>query len=627
MKKVLVILFATLLMLSSAGAIGANDKELENTHLAGCSNPKYSDTELESGIAHSDSDHMFRQYVLRYCRTCGMEYGKELISNIKRNVVTFTYLNAERHRIACEVCDWYYDAKHIMVNGECKWCDIPESGCDHDDYTDNAYYAGKYQIEYSKITETTHDAKHPYRRTCDDCGEVLKEGHFPAVTEKHTFKNGVCACGKAEKTDCDHDDYTDDPYYAGKYTIEYSKITDTTHDAKHPYQRTCDDCGEVLKEGHFPAVTEKHTFKKGVCACGAEETPDEDLVEGKYCPVCKSKNYDDIYDGKKPIYRDEGNTHSGYYTANRTCLDCGKVFKKGLEIPVEGRQNEVHGFSVTPHWEYDEEYHWGKKTRKCAKCGFEGYTDDIKKAKHTFEDGKCTACEYKRYYETTLKWTDSVLGKKNTFDFTFEASRFTQPSTNYDQDLAILSLAMVLAVQSDGSLNDDLLNKIYSDFGFHTSGDEVYSTYTGDGINNVACTMAFREIDDDGVPYKLLAVNTRGGNYGTEWVTNFDVGSGDAHRGFAYAASTLLNNIEEFCRENGIDLYNEDVKIWVTGFSRSAAVSNYVSHWLNEKYRAAGKPIEDIFTYTFATPNNTKANGEDLTEGYENIFNIVSSDD
>lgn len=398
MKKFILSLIAFLLMACSAGAIGANDVELENTHLAFCSNPKYSDTELESGYAHSDSDHMFRQYVLRYCKTCGAEYGKELISNRKRNVVTFEYLNAEKHRIACTVCDWYYDAKHIMENGECKWCDIPESVCDHDDYTDNAYYAGEKKIEYSKITDTTHDEKHPYRRTCDACGEVLKEGHFPAVTEKHSFKNGVCACGYEEETECKHKYYTDEEYYGGKYQTEFSKITETTHDVKNPYRRTCDDCGEVLKEDHFPAVTETHTFKNGVCACGYEETDECTTHDFRYskCQKCGFTAYISLSQDTAQVgdtIKLSTNLPKGDYTFSvgknlslsgnkATAVAAGKgnvwLYYKGGSNSVASCVVEIECTDTThvygaPTWssyQYsDEREHMSNGTARCTLCG------------------------------------------------------------------------------------------------------------------------------------------------------------------------------------------------------------------------------------------------------------------
>ena len=228
--------------------------------------------------------------------------------------------------------------------------------------------------------------------------------------------------------------------------------------------------------------------------------------------------------------------------------------------------------------------------------------------------------------ETTLTWTDSVSGV-NTYDFTFDPAHFSRSSTEYNHDLAIVSMAMVLAVQSNGSLNEEVLNRIYSDFGFHTAGSDVYTVYDHNDNNAVACTISVREVEENGVTYKLIAVNTRGGNYGSEWVGNFDVGSGDEHRGFANAGRTLVDDIEDFCRKNGIDLENDNVKLWMTGFSRSAAVTNYAAHMMNEKYRDWGKSVDDIYVYTFATPNNVVSNGENPQTGNENIFNIVSLDD
>lgn len=99
-----------------------------------------------------------------------------------------------------------------------------------------------------------------------------------------------------------------------------------------------------------------------------------------------STNYDDVYDKKPHIYRKnpDGQTHNSYYTANRTCLDCGNVFKKGIEILQE--ENAAHSFSVESHLQYDAEYHWGEKIRKCSKCDFVESTDEVPKTKHTWSN-------------------------------------------------------------------------------------------------------------------------------------------------------------------------------------------------------------------------------------------------
>jgi len=55
-------------------------------------------------------------------------------------------------------------------------------------------------------------------------------------------------------------------------------------------------------------------------------------------------------------------------------------------------------------------------------------------------------------------------------------------------------------------------------------------------------------------------------------------------------------------------------------------LSNHAAHYINDFFVRNGKSIDDVYAYTFATPNNTYYSKE-FVNGYTNIFNIVSKDD
>ena len=63
------------------------------------------------------------------------------------------------------------------------------------------------------------------------------------------------------------------------------------------------------------------------------------------------------------------------------------------------------------------------------------------------------------------------------------------------------------------------------------------------------------------------------------------------------------------------------IKVWISGYSRAAAVSNVTAGTL---VNTGFLPKEDVYTYTFATP---AAILEPPKEGYENIFNIIDPAD
>ena len=63
------------------------------------------------------------------------------------------------------------------------------------------------------------------------------------------------------------------------------------------------------------------------------------------------------------------------------------------------------------------------------------------------------------------------------------------------------------------------------------------------------------------------------------------------------------------------------IKVWISGYSRAAAVSNVTAGTL---VNTGFLPKEDVYAYTFATP---AAILEPPKEGYENIFNIIDPAD
>lgn len=121
----------------------------------------------------------------------------------------------------------------------------------------------------------------------------------------------------------------------------------------------------------------------------------------------------------------------------------------------------------------------------------------------------------------------------------------------------------------------------------------------------------------------VVAVIVRGGEYGAEWASNFDVGEGennDNHRGFDRSAQDVYNQVIEYLKGQ-----DKSVKLWITGYSRGSAVANLLTHKINN-YADTSSQIdrERIFAYTFATPQG--ANIKTLTED-KNLFNIVNPGD
>lgn len=127
--------------------------------------------------------------------------------------------------------------------------------------------------------------------------------------------------------------------------------------------------------------------------------------------------------------------------------------------------------------------------------------------------------------------------------------------------------------------------------------------------------------------YTLIAVGVRGAGYGQEWASNISIGdpatgaipSNGRHYGFDHSAQIVCDGIRNYLSNHSI---TGNVKYWVTGFSRAAAVANLVSGYLTDDrgtYLAAKK---DIYGYTWECPQAASTRENALN--YKNIHNILN---
>ena len=124
-----------------------------------------------------------------------------------------------------------------------------------------------------------------------------------------------------------------------------------------------------------------------------------------------------------------------------------------------------------------------------------------------------------------------------------------------------------------------------------------------------------------------------------QWNSDFDpygvdrkANSGNGYSGFGNKGTVHLGfeDAKQFAYNKLFDYINciyhdpsAKTKIVLTGHSRGAAAANLLAKDLIDSSEFAAK--EDIYTYTFATPNNTK--NPSHAKKYERIFNIVNPTD
>lgn len=152
--------------------------------------------------------------------------------------------------------------------------------------------------------------------------------------------------------------------------------------------------------------------------------------------------------------------------------------------------------------------------------------------------------------------------------------------------------------------------------------------YRGDGEesindgNNISACFAEKLLKDGTV---LVAVTLRGAGYGDEWIGDFNVHqSVIEHKGFSIAARQIEDELLGYFREKGIEKANK-IKIWITGYSRSAAIANLVAGHIcrDEKLDYVSIPRENVYAYTFETPRGT-TDSSARSEEYNGIWNIIN---
>lgn len=249
-------------------------------------------------------------------------------------------------------------------------------------------------------------------------------------------------------------------------------------------------------------------------------------------------------------------------------------------------------------------------------------------------------------------------GKTRTWQFDYDDNYFytQEDGFSYDADLAKASLCLEMASFSahvnsnwDRNLSADNLTRaenireLYHTLGFDPETYQFvnYDTALTSSDDKVAYSMAMKYIQNpDGSTDTLIAVPIRGGAYGAEWASNFNVYPtylDGGHRGFRVAAGKVLSGLSNYISKQEI---KGDLKIWVVGFSRGAAVANLLGRQLNmttpkcasavngrdySSSTVGGRHLseENIYVYTFATPAGAsqKSAGKYFDP---NIFNIVS---
>ena len=235
-------------------------------------------------------------------------------------------------------------------------------------------------------------------------------------------------------------------------------------------------------------------------------------------------------------------------------------------------------------------------------------------------------------------------------DATFESNYFSNVSTEYNHNLAILSLQMAMCASSTAESDvkyGEILNKIskvkdkkidysksrngyltkaYKDMGFYKDVYYKYEKPLNDTTDTAAYGIASRKIYVNNKEYNLVSVAVRSNGYGAEWASNFMVKDENGNTGFHTAAIEVYKNIKKYIKDNKL---GSNTKIWISGFSRGAAIANITGAYLDKNVKETKIARDNIYVYGFATPQGAyDVDGEEVSkELYNNIITVVNESD
>ena len=211
--------------------------------------------------------------------------------------------------------------------------------------------------------------------------------------------------------------------------------------------------------------------------------------------------------------------------------------------------------------------------------------------------------------EITFSSEIDVLLKSGTTTIrnVYRSDYFRDDACDFDKDLALLSFAL-----ADSTSNDNVVNTLTA---MKFSNLEQHWNSSGD-ISRCSFVIGHRKVDDS----ELIAVYIKGTNYNTEWAGNLTIGADGNHEGFSHAANEVYIALKDY-----IAAYysKKNIKLWITGYSRAAAISNVVAFNIIEKKELKIKQ-SDLFVYAFETPSSISS---DKAKEYQCVHNIMAESD
>lgn len=216
----------------------------------------------------------------------------------------------------------------------------------------------------------------------------------------------------------------------------------------------------------------------------------------------------------------------------------------------------------------------------------------------------------------------------------YDDNYFSTEATIYNPSLSTMSLCFALSAfgsNLDGTTNYKNKSRnakaLLDAIGFKDIETNKFFTEKP-SEDSMGVIIGHKDIMVEETPYTLIALATRGGGYEAEWAGNFTIGASGQHQGFETAKKEAYRFLDEYINAHKDD-FQDNVKIWMAGYSRAGATANMLAGQLDDDKYIAGIDLskEDIYAYCFEPPMGAMFSDVLPISNYDNIHNIVNPSD
>lgn len=238
----------------------------------------------------------------------------------------------------------------------------------------------------------------------------------------------------------------------------------------------------------------------------------------------------------------------------------------------------------------------------------------------------------------------SAEGHQVSSEVAWDDDWFFEDPTAYNQELAHTCAVLSAVANAEsgyyqqGSTSPSYAEHAFAELGFEevsTSSyryrSEVMDELIGlvDGTDVVAYAVATKHVRSSQTgEERLLTVVVVRGSYGSEWLSNANIGESDSvedHLGFTLAAEEIVADLNARAEETDPGIERTYL---FCGHSRGGAVSNLLASYADGASGDMGaiSSAESVRAYTFAAPNCT-TDPDARSACYDNIFNVLNPSD